>query len=81
MMAFEQAMDDFVAQHINSSLKWRETEQMMLMINILREHKDGDVRLMQLGDSRTEGTYGYYKDKRNFKNPMIDRLTEPRNKV
>ncbi len=81
MTAFEQAMDDFVAQHINSGLKWRETEQLMLLTNILREHKDDDVRLMQLGDSRTEGTYGYYKDKRNFKGNGIDRLTEPRNKV
>ena len=79
--AFEQEMDAFVSEQIKSGLKWRETEQVVQLTNILREHDDDVVKLMPLGDSKTEGTYGYYKDKRNFKDTVIDRLTEPRNKV
>jgi CRISPR-associated protein (TIGR03986 family) len=79
--AFEDVMDAFVAEHIKPGLKWRETEQVLQLTNILREHDDHVVKLMQLGDSKTEGTYGYYKDKRNFKGTEIDRLTETRNKV
>lgn len=79
--AFEDVMDAFVTEQIKPGLKWRETEQVLQLTNILREHDDHVVKLMQLGDSKTEGTYGFYKDKRNFKGTEIDRLTEPRNKV
>ena len=75
--AFEKQMDAFVSKQIKSGLRWCETEQMTQLINILREHEDAVVRLMPLGNYKTEGTYGYYKEKRNFRGAEIERLTEP----
>lgn len=75
--AFEQEMDAFVAKQVEQGKKWRDTEQVVRLTNILREHDDRDVKLMVLGDRNTEGTYGYYKNERNFdKNHEISRLTE-----
>ena len=75
--AFEQEMDAFVAKQGEQGKKWRDTEQVVRLTNILREHDDKAVRLMVLGDRNTEGTYGYYKNERNFdKNHEISRLTE-----
>ena len=76
-LAFEQEMDAYVAKHVEQGRKWRDTEQVVRLTNILREHDDKVVRLMVLGDRNTEGTYGYYKNERNFdKNHEISRLTE-----
>ena len=74
-LAFELTMDEFVSSH-NNQMKWCETEQMTKLTNILREHDDKEVKVMELGNGKTEGTYGYYKNNKNFENKEIARLHE-----
>lgn len=75
-LAFEQTMNVFVSTYIDNKIKWCETEQMTKLTNILREHEDKEVKVMELGNGKTEGTYGYYLSKRNFENREIARLRE-----
>ena len=46
MRAFEEEMECFTRKEL--SQKWRETEQTTMLVNILSEHSDRDVRMMTL---------------------------------
>ena len=46
MRAFEEEMEFFARKEL--SRKWRETEQVKMLVNILSEHSDDDVRMMTL---------------------------------
>ena len=46
MRAFEEEMECFTRKEL--SQKWRETEQTTMLVNILSEHSDDDVRMMTL---------------------------------
>lgn len=76
-VAFEDEMNDFVSQNILLGLKWCETEAILDLANILREHNDDTVRMMELtNDDKSAPTYEYYKSDINFKGKKIEVLSE-----
>ena len=62
MRAFEEEMECFTRKEL--SQKWRETEQTTMLVNILSEHSDDDVRMMTLKE------YG------DIKNTSFEKLEE-----
>ena len=58
MRAFEEEMECFTRTEL--SQKWRETEQANMLVNILSEHSDDDVRMMELKE------YGEASKNNNF---------------
>ena len=58
MRAFEEEMECFARTAL--SQKWRETEQAKMLVNILSEHNNDDVRMMELKD------YGEASKNNNF---------------
>ena len=59
-LAFEDAMDEFLSACEGQEVRWCDSKQVTMLVSILSEHEDRDVKLMNLKE------YSIYKDTDNF---------------
>ncbi len=59
-LAFEDAMDEFLSTSEGQETRWCDSKQLTMLVNILSEHEDKDVKLMTLKE------YSFYKDTDNW---------------
>lgn len=69
MHCFEEMMSEFT--YLNYQQMWAQTESITQMVNILSEHDDSEVKMMELEEYQTDNSFETLQEKGYFINSLL----------